>query len=127
MKKLISICLLLVCISCIGNAQNVPTITNFTIDNGVSVDFRESRFLLNPAVKVRNLPKPHPGTDKATIENVKQQLKPYRDRRSSVAPNNQKTSAADSLVMLRNFFGNQFNGFAPNDNDLAISNHDEVC
>ena len=29
--------------------------------------------------------------------------------------------------MLRNFIGNAFNGYVPNDNDMAIGNNDRVC
>lgn len=99
----------------------------FTIPKGVTMSMKDSHVQLNPSIKVRQLPKPHPGADKATIEQVKSGLAHFREKRNLDRAGDQRNTAADSLVMLRNFNGNQFNGFVPNDNDMAISNHDEVC
>jgi hypothetical protein len=104
-----------------------PMQKRFTLKAGTTVNMKDSHVQLNPTIKVRKLPKPHPGTDRLTIEKVTTELSGYRLRRASGTGQQQRSAAADSLVVLRNFNGNQFNGFVPNDNDMAISNHDEVC
>jgi hypothetical protein len=105
--------------------QNSPRKTNFTISNSFRVDMRETSGMFNPSLSARKLPKPHPGAEKEIIEQVKAELEKHRNKRP--ASSGFRTSVADSLVMLRNFSGNTFNGYVPNDNDMAISNHDEVC
>jgi hypothetical protein len=74
------------------------------------------------------LPKPHPGADRLAVATVKEALEKHRSpsgARHDQSPN--KSQAADAPVMYRNFQGNNFNGFVPNDNDMAISNGEIVC
>lgn len=74
-----------------------------------------------PRLKVQKLPKPHTGADEATIKATKQALdNSYRSRRDQSAQNNKSSSAA-APFMLKNFPGNAFNFYLPNDNDLAVS------
>lgn len=80
----------------------------------------------DPRMEKKLLPKPHPGTDKATINAIKSELNKYRSNRGTVS-SSRSAANADPAVLYRNFLGNAFNGFVPNDNDVAISNGDQVC
>src|SRR5687767_11923765 len=97
---------------------------SFVINNKTVVSAQSEYNLFNPALQSRILPKPNPGADKAIVEKVKNELAGYRKMRNQKI--SQKNSmVADPLTLLRNFNGNAFNFFVPNDNDMAISNHDE--
>ncbi|MGR6086963.1 MAG: T9SS type A sorting domain-containing protein [Arcticibacter sp.] len=74
----------------------------------------------------RELPKPHPGTDRQLARNAKAQLEHFRQDRV-FNQGNKSGSIAPAPVMYRNFLGNGFNGYVPNDNDIAVSNGDMVC
>ncbi|MBL7922586.1 MAG: T9SS type A sorting domain-containing protein [Bacteroidia bacterium] len=75
-----------------------------------------------PVLKHQQLPKPHPGADRALVRQVKASLDAqYRSRRQAAPASAQKT-AANAPVLLDNFIGNGFNLYVPNDNDVAISN-----
>ncbi|MFN5323551.1 MAG: T9SS type A sorting domain-containing protein [Bacteroidota bacterium] len=82
----------------------------------------------DPDVQVlrKALPKPHPGADKQTIKKAKADLEHYR-KVSAPSKQFKSESTAPAPVMYRNFLGNGFNGYVPNDNDIAISNGDMVC
>ncbi|HEX5003068.1 MAG TPA: T9SS type A sorting domain-containing protein [Bacteroidia bacterium] len=108
-------------------AQEQPRLKTFSIPKGLTVDFRQSASQFNPILEFRVLPKPDEGADEATIEKVQKELAKYRLRRNTGSSNQRSQATADSLVMLRNFSGNLFNGYVPNDNDMAISNGDIVC
>lgn len=78
-----------------------------------------------PMMKNQHLPKPHPGADRALVASVKAELAtryPLKENQSTSAA---KINAAAPLVM-RNFQGNAFNFYLPNDNDLAVSNGNVV-
>jgi len=108
-------------------AQDLPHQKNFTIHKGLTVDMRTASSQLNPTLAFRILPKPEDGADEATIERIQQELLIYRQQRMPVPVNQRLQNTADTLVVLRNFTGNVFNGYVPNDNDMAISNGDIVC
>lgn len=82
----------------------------------------------DPDVRIlkKVLPKPHPGADRRTVAAAKESLEKYRKTKSST-PSSQRIQAPDAPAMYRNFGGNNFNGFVPNDNDMAISNGEIVC
>jgi len=99
---------------------------SYSIPLGAQIDM--SKAPLSPEVQLmtRVLPKPHAGTDKETIQAAKASLEKYRKAASTASLKNNQVTASEP-VMYRNFAGNGFNGYAPNDNDIAVSNGDMVC
>jgi len=124
-KHLTTLCLLTIYL-CGAEAQTSSRSKSFTIPKKGVITARALPGDFDPQLEYRILPKPHPGADKAIIESVKSQLNSYRVNRNNVTSLN-KTQNSDPPVMYRNFVGNVFNGFVPNDNDVAISNYDQVC
>jgi hypothetical protein len=106
--------------------QQTGKVKSFSINNKTVITADGQYNLLDPMLQNRVLPKPNPGVDRAVVKNVKDQLKSYRSNRNQLQ-NNKTSAVADPLTLVRNFAGNAFNYFVPNDNDMAISNHDEVC
>ncbi len=107
-------------------AQNQSSSRSFRVPKSKTIEITSS--IQDPDVRVlrKVLPKPHPGTDRKTVATAKESLEKYRNVKSGVSSTN-KTQAADAPAMYRNFGGNNFNGFVPNDNDMAISNGEIVC
>ncbi len=78
-----------------------------------------------PVLLNQNLPKPHPGEDRQKAEETRQYLTAkYPENKNVVTA--QRTVSASAPLIGRNFTGNGFNYFLPNDNDLAVSNGDYV-
>lgn len=74
-----------------------------------------------PVLENQKLPKPHPGTDRKAAEETRSSLAAkFPEQASGVSGS--RMAAANTPVLGRNFLGNAFNFFVPNDNDLAISN-----
>src|SRR4030095_4545590 len=126
MKKFIPAILLLLMYAYLVPAQTTSKTKSFTIDNKVVITGHPLAGEINPEMKYRVLPKPHPGTDQATIDAAKQELNRYRLRSGKNSTTN-RIQNADPPLMLRNFIANAFNGYVPNDNDLALSNDEQVC
>ena len=126
MKKALSICILLLLAPLLNFSQVASKSKSFTIDKKAVVTGRALPGDFNPVMEHKVLPKPHPGADKATIEAIKSGLNRYRASHPSAGARKSNLNA-DPPVLNRNFLGNAFNGFVPNDNDVAISNSDQVC
>ncbi len=74
-----------------------------------------------PLLKNQQLPKPHPGAERACVSDIRRELdRKYRSRRSGHAQ--AAKASATAPAMLNNFIGNGFNLYVPNDNDIAVSN-----
>jgi Secretion system C-terminal sorting domain len=127
MKKSLPTLISFLLLTCQLPAQEGSKTKSFTIDNKVVITARALPGDFNPVLENRILPKPHPGTDRATMEAIKNELNRFRDNRQTGAVTQRSQQNANPPVLLRNFFGNAFNGFVPNDNDVAISNDDQVC
>lgn len=126
MKKILLIQSLFLLVPLLISAQDGSKSQLFTIDKKAVVTGRTMPGDLDPVLENKVLPKPHPGTDKATISAIKAGLEKYRNGNSQNAA--YKTAAnADPAVLYRNFAGNLYNYFVPNDNDIAVSNNDQVC
>jgi len=108
-------------------AQTTSKTKSFKVDNKVVITGRALPGDINPEIVNRVLPKPHPGTDQAVIDAAKHELNRYRAARSGKNSIANRTQNADPPLMMRNFVANAFNGYVPNDNDMAISNSEEVC
>ena len=108
-----------------ADAQNHQK-TSFQVPLKATLTLEQN--LTDPDVHLlhRELPKPHPGIDKQTARNAKTALEHYR-RDNTSNQGNKSGSIAPAPVLYRNFLGNGFNGYVPNDNDLAVSNGDMVC
>lgn len=78
-----------------------------------------------PILENQRLPKPHPGADRRKAEETRQWLAAKYPARDAVGAT-QKIAGANAPLLQRNFTGNGFNYFLPNDNDLAISNGDFI-
>lgn len=126
MKRIIPAILPLVFFAYLLPAQTTSKTKSFTIEKKVVITGRPLAGEINPEITNRVLPKPHPGTDQATIDAAKQELNRYR-LRSGKSNATSRIQNADPPLMLRNFIGNAFNGYVPNDNDLALSNDENVC
>ncbi len=106
-------------------AQNTSSSKQFSIERGAVIETEAMILGFDPQISNRVLPKPHPGTDKETIRNVQQSLEHFRKNKTS---QEQRLSAVtDPPILYRNFIANSFNGFVPNDNDMAVSDFDQVC
>ena len=87
------------------------------------IDLTEKADPWFPVLKNQTLPKPHPGAESAMIKSLKQSLdQQYRHKRTKGGLPSAQNVNANAPVMLRNFQGNAFNFYVPNDNDVAISN-----
>ena len=78
-----------------------------------------------PVLERQMLPKPHPGTDRQEAEENKKELAaryPLKESTGSV-----QRVMTNAPVIGRNFIGNAFNFYVPNDNDMAVSNGDVTC
>jgi len=78
-----------------------------------------------PVLQHQRLPKPHPGIDRQQAERMKADLAAKYPLKEVEMP--AQRMMANAPVIGRNFIGNAFNFFVPNDNDMAISNGDITC
>lgn len=124
MKRILGLfCVLLV--PCIANAQNHQK-KSFQVPLKSTINLEQKSADPDVHLLRRALPKPNPGVDKQTARNAKAALEYYR-RDNSSNQGYKSGSIATAPVMYRNFLGNGFNGYVPNDNDIAVSNGDMVC
>ena len=99
---------------------------SFTISKGATITLDEKNDAWSPLLQNRQLPKPDQGADEVYARHIRDSLT-LRYRRNNANQVSYRTSAIDTPYVLRNFAGNNYFGFVPNDNDLAISNNDVVC
>lgn len=124
MKKIL-LASLAVCLVSFSTAQ-VQT-HSFIIPKKLSLELKPGNDKWNPILQNHVLPKPHPGIDAATKQLIEDSLvKTYRGKRNN-SVQLRTSSVINPPGMFRNFIGNAFNSFVPNDNDMAISNNDVVC
>ena len=108
---------MLVFITTAGYAQQQLT---FKFNKQLTLSLNGDADLFQPALKISTLPKPETGADEALIESIKKEQEIlYRSKRKN-GNNNQQFSLLPP-GMFRNFIGNNYNYFVPNDNDCAIS------
>lgn len=123
MKKALLLILLAVTTSSLLAQQenhHASPVQHFPLKKVYNISTGEDKWM--PFLQNQKLPKPHPGTDEATIRNIKAQLAAlYSSKRASVNTSN-RISTANAPVLLNNFIGNGFNLYVPNDNDVAVSN-----
>jgi len=125
MKKILFPLITLILIFTQGLCQQ-PTSHSFTIPKKATLDLQPVKDIWKPTLRKRELPKPHSGIE----HHIKEQIK---DSLGRLYPKNQilKKESKQSFVaapgLLRNFQGNSYNFFVPNDNDMAISDSERVC
>lgn len=107
-------------------AQSSSSVKSFNIPLSNTVELRSGSNDPEVLLEHRMLPKPHPGTDRKKVQQVKRELEKYRKDHTDHF-NQRSGMFVNSPVLVRNFMGNAFNGYVPNDNDMAISNNDVVC
>ncbi len=126
MKNLLLISILILLVSARLIAQDGSKSKLFSVERKAVITGRAMPGDFNAVLENKVLPKPNPGTDKKTIAAIKAGLEKYRKGNSGNS--SLKTAAnADPAVLYRNFVANAFNNFVPNDNDIAVSNNDQVC
>ena len=126
MKKINLLLLLLLCIALTSPAQTGGQTSVYSIPKKATLVLDPRLDTWSPSLKYRVLPRPHAGIE----ESVKQQIKDsltalYRAKRQQARL--EQSALATPPGLLRNFIGNSFNFFVPNDNDMAISNNGIVC
>ncbi|MBL0052361.1 MAG: hypothetical protein IPP29_13030 [Bacteroidetes bacterium] len=84
----------------------------------------EKHDVYKPMLYNHQLPNLPIGADKQTIAQVKKELMQYRNKQQNI--NNKSSNVLLPPALLRNFTGNAFSGFVPNDNDMAITNDEFV-
>nr|MBK9650913.1 T9SS type A sorting domain-containing protein [Bacteroidota bacterium] len=122
MKKIYST-LLIAMINVVVFAQQ-STVTRFNIKKNKTIVLDEKYDVYKPMLYNHQLPKPAIGADKQTIAQVKKELMQYRNNQQNA--NNKSSNVLFPPALLRNFTGNAFSGFVPNDNDMAITNDEFV-
>lgn len=99
---------------------------SFTIQKKATIELNGNNDAWSPLLKNHELPKPDDGADeelaKKTRNDLMQRYGQNRQHKTAY-----QTASVDTPVMSRNFLANAFNGYVPNDNDMAISNNGIVC
>ncbi len=108
------------------NAQTTSDSHQFVIPKKATLLLNPSYDTWSPALKNHELPIPESGIDEKTKKQIKEDLTKRYPRKNS-QNNSDKTTMGAPPAMLRNFLANSFNGFVPNDNDVAVSNNGTVC
>lgn len=108
-------------------ATSQPQTHSYRVPKKLTIELKPENDKWNPVLQNHELPKPHSGIDAKIKEQIKDSLtKLYRINRNSVQ-RNKTASAINPPGMFRNFLGNAYNYFIPNDNDMAISDSEVVC
>ncbi len=115
---------LIICL-CISQAF-CQSSQKFVIHKKATLVLSDEQNDFNPQVKNRHLPKPDHGADDIEKEKAKKEIA-NRYPKKYAAYDERKLNVINPPAMLRNFIGNAFNGYVPNDNDMAIGNNDRVC
>jgi len=101
----------------------VPQTKSFTIPKKGTVVLDGKNDAWSPVLQNHTLPKPDGEADEAVKKHIQEELmKKYPRKEASF-----RFAPVDTPLMLRNFIGNTFNGYVPNDNDMAISDSGVVC
>jgi hypothetical protein len=100
-------------------AQSSKT-KSFSIPKKGTVVLDGKNDVWSPTLKNHSLPKPDGNADEKLKKNIQNQLQKAYQRKDGRKVEN-RAAVVDTPIMLRNFTGNNFNNFVPNDNDMAIS------
>lgn len=121
MKKLslLLICFLFLALASYGQTTSAKQL--FSIPKKATLILDPKKEGWNPVLRNQSMPRPHAGIEEFKKQQIKDSLSVlYRGNRNQFSQ--EKTMMAAPPAMLRNFSGNAFNNFVPNDNDMAISN-----
>lgn len=124
-KKKYIILLSLIVMSLITQAQTTFQSHKFTVPKQTSLILQPANDIWSPSLKKRQLPIPKSGIDEVQKQLLKDSLSNQYPRKKNKSTD--KSSIVAPPALLRNFIGNSFSGFVPNDNDMAISNNGTVC
>lgn len=119
----ISISILLLLLPCLTLFSQSPKTKSFSIPRSATIVLDGKNDAWSPLLKNHALPEPDHGADEALKQNVRDELMKAYPRKE----NNYRVAVVDTPFMNRNFIGNIFNGYVPNDNDAAISNNGVLC
>jgi hypothetical protein len=108
------------------SAQQPAKTKSFTVEKGASITLDGKNDVWSPLLLNHKLPKPDQGADEKYAKHIQDSLT-HRFPRNYSPEISYRTAAIDTPFMLRNFAGNNYYGYVPNDNDLAISNNNIVC
>jgi hypothetical protein len=100
-----------------------PKTKSFSIPKKGTVVLDGKKDVWTPLLKNHSLPKPDGSADEKLKKHVQDELMKTYPRKEAA----NRFAAVDTPIMLRNFTGNAFNNFVPNDNDMAISDGGIVC
>src|SRR5689334_1891317 len=105
-------------------AQEPSETKSFTIAKGTTISLDGKNDVWSPVLFNHQLPKPDQGADEKYARHIQDSLTQRFPRSNSFEIS--QRSVVDTPIMIRNFAGNNYFGYVPNDNDLAISNNDIV-
>src|SRR6187431_75319 len=106
-----------------GFAASAQTTKSFSIPKKGTIVLDGKNDAWSPVLQNHTLPKPDGKADEAVKKHVQQELMKKYPRKEAAT----RGLPVDTPIMLRNFVGNIFNGYVPNDNDMAISDSGVVC
>jgi hypothetical protein len=90
---------------------------SFSVPKKATVVLDGKNDVWSPLLKNHMLPKPDGKADEALKKHIQNELLRTYPRKEAAY----RTAVVDTPIMNRNFIGNIFNGYLPNDNDMAIS------
>lgn len=126
MKKMFLLLILVVAFMSNSKSQTTAISHAFVIPKKATLTLNPKQDLWSPALKIQELPRPHSGIEQQMKAQIKDSLTTLYRKNRNLAPS-KRTSLVTPPAMFNNFLGNAFNGFVPNDNDMAISNKGTVC
>ena len=125
MKKVYALSVLFLLAAFNLPAQQPAKTKSFSIPKGSTIILDETSDSWSPMLLNRQLPKPDQGADEKQARRIQDSLTHRFPRKYSTGIS-YRTASVDTPLMLRNFQGNSYLGYIPNDNDLAVSNDDYI-
>jgi hypothetical protein len=135
--KNLSLALLFVSLCWESFAQNSSTQIPFVLPKAATVQFSDISFDWNPVLQ--NVEAPKPDGNRNRLQQIKDSLSKVYPKKSQIktpeSPSQKDpkkgiqlkvTGAVTAPFLGRNFQGNTFSGGTPNDNDIAISNGNQL-
>jgi hypothetical protein len=101
-----------------------PQTKSFSIPKKGTVILDGKNDAWSPSIHNHMLPKPDGTADELLKKHVQEELQKAYPRKDVAK---RTPAVVDTPIMLRNFTGNAFNNYVPNDNDMAISDGGIVC
>src|SRR4051812_4559056 len=97
-------------------AQEPLRIKSFNVAKGTTITLDGKSDVWSPVLFNHQLPKPDQGADEKYAKHIQDSLTHRYSRNNSTEISYR--SVVDTPILLRNFAGNNYFGYVPNDNDL---------